>query len=897
MYKQEKKYYQKSFFIALIMAAALFLPFAAIDGGFFVFYGDYNAQQIPFFKMCVQAVHDGTLGWDWHTDLGANFVGSYTYYTLGSPFFWFMTLFPASWSPYLMAPLLCVKFGLISLFSFVYIRRFVTKPQTALIGGLLFAFSGFNLYNVFFQFQDAYIWFPLLLVGLEEAVVNKRRGIFALAVALNALANYFFFIQEVVFLIIYFLCRFGMDKRFDLNLKDFLCLAFESVVGVMIAGILFIPSIYQVLDVPRAHNTLTDWNFLFYGKEQRYGLILEGIFLPPEVSARNNMFNLADGKWSSVALYLPLFSMAGVVAFIKGAKGHWARVVMVICLGMSLIPGLNAAFTMFNNNFYTRWWYMPELICCLATAYTLEHEELDLRFGMKFCAVVTLLMGTLSTLAPFTKTIKDKATGESKTELVPRFLTDDKDGKLNPAVWVSLAIAVGFLVVLFFVIKMRGKLPKKAFTRRLTGIVMVCSMVLGYYFIGYGRIIGPNLYSYNKSMNAEFTINDPDFYRIEGLNEINNVNMLWGMSSLKSFTSIVPGSTFEMYELLGEPRSVNSAPKTDRYALRALTRVKYIMVPKSMNENTRKNDILKLSIYDYMETQGDYDIYTTKYALPMGFAYDSYYTVDEAKGNIKVDNLMVRAAILTDEQVEKFSDILTHEDPDFAGVVNQTQFEKDAMARIAEGVSQFSVNTEGFTAVSSYDTEKLVMFTVPFCKGWSAKINGEPAEVEKIDGGFCAVRVPAGVCDIVFKYRTPGLTLGIILSIAGVVLLCAYMYYLVKVKGDRAKPYVHLYPYDQVDGVKAHSTYIRQLSEQIYNCPERAGDETSELVFPEASEDFVSMEKMDFSARKPRERNSRITEDDEAYRVMEELDLQKKQEHETEQPENESNESQEGNDN
>ena len=158
MYSKEKIYYKKSFFTALIMAAVMFLPFLIIDQGYFTYYGDYNSQQIPFFKHCIELLHNGTSGWDWSTDLGANFVGSYSYYTLGSPFFWFMCLFPSAISQYLMAPLLCVKIALFSLFGFIYIRRFVNKPQTALIGGLLYAFSSFNIYNIFFQFQDAIIW-------------------------------------------------------------------------------------------------------------------------------------------------------------------------------------------------------------------------------------------------------------------------------------------------------------------------------------------------------------------------------------------------------------------------------------------------------------------------------------------------------------------------------------------------------------------------------------------------------------------------------------------------------------------------------------------------------------------------------------------------------------------
>ncbi len=42
MYKQEKKYYQKAFLVALAMAAIMFLPLVIIDGGYFIFYGDYK---------------------------------------------------------------------------------------------------------------------------------------------------------------------------------------------------------------------------------------------------------------------------------------------------------------------------------------------------------------------------------------------------------------------------------------------------------------------------------------------------------------------------------------------------------------------------------------------------------------------------------------------------------------------------------------------------------------------------------------------------------------------------------------------------------------------------------------------------------------------------------------
>lgn len=872
MFKQERKYYGRAFFVTLLMAFVLFLPFTIIDKGIFIFYGDYNAQQIPFFKQCVEAVHNGTLGWDWKTDLGANFFGSYSYYTLGSPFFWFMCLFPSQWTPYLMMPLLCVKIALFGLFAFIYIRRFVTKPQSALIGGILYAFSSFNLYNVFFQFQDAMIWFPLLLIGLEEAVMNKRKGVFALAMAINCLANYFFFIQECVFLVLYFLARYACDKKFNIKVGGFFCLAFECIVGVLIAGVLFVPSIYQVLDVPRSQNILLDWNFIFFGSEHRYGLLLESFFFPPEIAARNEMFKNANAKWSSVALYLPLFSMAGVFAFFKSAKKHWAKPLLLLCLLFAFIPGLNASFTMFNNNYYTRWFYMPTLICCLATAYVLDRDDTDFSFGVSATAVGTFIIAGIALLSPFNREIKKNGTTENIIE--PRFMSIT-----YYPLWIAIGLAFTTVVVLIVLSKFRKIDSHGRFMKRVSVLTVVFSMLLGYYFIGCGRDLGPARGRFNKMMEAKFNIDDPDFYRIEGLDETNNVNMFWGMSSLKSFTSIVPGSTFELYDLVRPmadkgARTVNSAPEYERYGFRAFARVKYIMVPHDMTN--WKNAVEKLEIYEKFDTQGMYDIYKTDYALPMGFAYDDFYYVDAVKDNRKVDNLMVRAAILNAEQAEKYSDILNCLDASTSGDISVDKFKEDAQKRIDNGVMQFSINKKGFTALSSYDSEKLVCFSVPWCKGWSATVNGEPVEVDKINGGLCAIRVPEGLAEISFVYETPGLKLGLMMSGAGVVLLGLYMLIFVAVKRKNGRPYAHLYENDQVPDVKAHKSYISQLSRQIYNCTERGGKITSSQIieFPEAAESFMDTERYDFGSMKPKERNSHITEDDEAYRVMQELDEQ-----------------------
>ena len=211
----------KSFLIALITAVVMFLPSIIWDEGYFLFLGDFNSQQVPFYKLAHAAVRSGNLGWNWYTDLGANFIASYSFYLLGSPFFWLTLPFPNDWVPYLMGPLLMLKYATMSMTATAWLRRYVKNAEFAILGGLLYAFSGYTMYNTFFNhFLDVMVFFPLMLIGMDELIENNTRCVFALAVAINALVNYVFFAGEAVFMVLYFLVKVWMGG-YRPHLRDF----------------------------------------------------------------------------------------------------------------------------------------------------------------------------------------------------------------------------------------------------------------------------------------------------------------------------------------------------------------------------------------------------------------------------------------------------------------------------------------------------------------------------------------------------------------------------------------------------------------------------------------------------------------------------------------------------
>jgi uncharacterized membrane protein YfhO len=63
--------------------------------------------------------------------------------------------------------------------------------------------------------------------------------------------------------------------------------------------------------------------------------------------------------------------------------------------------------------------------------------------------------------------------------------------------------------------------------------------------------------------------------------------------------------------------------------------------------------------------------------------------------------------------------------------------------------------------------DRMLFFSIPYDKGWTLKIDGKPAKIEKVNIGFIGTRIGKGLHSIELKYFTPGLFAGIVLSLIG----------------------------------------------------------------------------------------------------------------------------------
>lgn len=765
---QTKNPYLRVFLIALFTALTFIVPYMILDKGLFLFFGDYCVQQVPFYSLAHDAIKSGNIWWNWNTDLGANFIGSYAFYLLGSPFFWLTIPLPSAAVPYTLGPLLAIKIAVAAVTAYAYISRFVKKQDYAMLGGLLYAFSSYSIYDIFFNhFHEPMAFFPLLLIGLEEYMKNDRKGIFAVTVFINAFVNYNFFVGEVIFVVIYWVIRmFSGDWK--ITLKKYLLLAFEAIIGFGMSCVLIIPAVLAITNNPRTSNLLSGWTLVTYSWPQRYLDIIHSVFFPQDLPSAPNFFPDSNAKWSSVAAWLPMFSMTGAISFLLAKRGNWLRRMLIICFACALIPALNSMFVLFNDAYYARWYYMGVLMLSLATAYAFQAPEIDCVSGFRWTAVITAMFVIGIGLVP--KITDGKFIQIGLEEDLPRF-------------WTYVILVVLGLILTYILMNNFEKGSKTFASYATLSLVVVCCL-FGNLFISTGKGRGwEGTWFKNVAINGykSINVNETQFCRIDVLNGIDNQGMFWRLPTINAFHSVVPASIMEYYTSIGVTRDVASRPDTSFPGVRCLLSVKYLF--DKDNEPTIKMPGWHSTGYQLGFTEWENENY-----IPMGFTYTQYMTKQQFELSASRDRILLKAILLDSDQIARYKNILQP----FNSVTNvdfsDAALKNDCAQRRTHTCSNFSYDNKGFSASITLPSENLVFFSVPFDEGWTATVNGKPVKVEKVNNGFMAVDCPKGTSNIRFNYTTPGLYLGIAVTSVSIIIFVIYILLIRKLQRAKAEP-------------------------------------------------------------------------------------------------------------
>ena len=752
--QSHKKFWQAVGLCALT-AAIFFLPFYILDGGFFHYAGDFNSQQISFYRYMNGFVKgagypDSAFAgaprntFSWATDLGSGVMNAYSFYLYGSPFFWLSVLLPQSWLPYMMVPLLVLKFGVAGGGAYLYLRRYVKNANYAVLGACLYALSGFAVYNVFFNhFVDVVALFPYLLWALDEAIYEDRHGLFAFWVAVNLLNNYFFFVGQVIFLCIYFVCKLTA-KDFRLTGRKFGHLLWESVLGVAMGCLLLFPAVLSLLQNPRTIDLSSGWGFLTYAKVQQYLAILLSWILPPDSPYLTSVWSEGVIKWTSMTAYLPLCSLAGAMAYWRSRKADSKKRIVAVCAVCALVPVLNSAFYALNSSYYARWYYMPTLILAAMTVNALEDPDIDLDAparGIGWIMLATLVFAVVP--------VRDDTTETWSFGVLK-----------NPGQFFAV-LGFGLLGLMLYRVLCSKWRQDSRFAQRMTAAVLAFAFLFSVVHIGIGKFGQWHTDSdlVEQDTNALLLKNDlPEGdYRIDTYKIHDNIGMWLDKSCLQYFGSTAAPSILSFYPGLGVKRDVRSEPEITNYALRGLLSVEYLITTPEKRESFEDEAD---EGWTYLADVDGYTLYHNDNYVPMGFTYDYYVTEATYQTSIKTlrSNLLMRALVLTDEDVAQYGKYLTELSEDMLNDLHYDSYTQDCADRRAHSCSVFQMNNAGFHAEITLDKPNLVFFSVPYDDGFTAYVNGEKTDILQVDEGLMAVLCPAGASSIDFVYQAAGLS-------------------------------------------------------------------------------------------------------------------------------------------
>lgn len=770
----------RTMLLCALTAAIFFLPFYIIDGGFFHYAGDFNSQQISFYRYMNGFIKgagypDGMAGaarstFSWATDLGSGAMNAYSFYLYGSPFFWLSLIFPQNWLPYLMVPLLVLKFAVAGGGAYRYLCRYVRRSDHAVLGACLYAFSGFSIYNVFFNhFIDVVALFPWMLWALDETLYEQEEhyGLFAFWVGVNLLNNYFFFIGQVLFLVIYFICKLT-TKDFPMNVRLFVRLAFESLLGAALGFVLLWPAVLSILQNPRTIDLSSGWGFLTYSKVQQYLAILLSWILPPDSPYITSIWSEGIIKWTSMSAYLPLCSLAGAMAYWRARKGDSKKRIVATCAIFALVPVLNSAFYALNSSYYARWYYMPVLILCAMTASALESpdisaDELDAPVrGIGWLMIATLAFA-----------------------LVPVQDGDTKEWSLgvlqNPGQYAAvLSFGIGSLIL--YRLLCRRWRGSRAFARRMTAVVLAFACAFGMVHIGIGKFSQWHTDSdlveqYTSAIKLKDDLPEGD-WRVDTYKTHDNLGLWLDKSSLQYFGSTAAPSILSFYPALGVKRDVRSEPDISNYALRGLLSVKYLITTPEKQE-----DFLAAADdgWSYYDTKDGFMLYENENYVPMGFTYDYYITEESYETTVKTTraNLLMRALVLSEEDAEAYGKYLEKLPEAKLDDLWYDTYVSDCADRRASACSTFQMTNSGFHAEITLKKDDLVFFSVPYDDGFTAYVNGKEADIVRVDEGLMAVLAPAGENTIDFVYQADGYPLASKVSLAALAAFALYAGYFV----------------------------------------------------------------------------------------------------------------------
>ena len=383
------------YFCTLLLVGFGFYLLMLAENGFTLAYGgDYSAQYIPMGYHIWDTYHDwfktGHFNlFDSTLYLGANSIGSNTYYGLFSPFNLIIIILPREMIPHSIAICSIIKLACAGLFFSFYMKDiFKVKESVARLCGVAYAFCGWGAFYLWYNnYQDILVFFPLVLWGIEKVIKEQKPWLLAVGVFLLAICNYVLMVSYIICAFLYAMFRFFQQVKTKKAKQNFVVLGLGFVgfsLGLLMAIFIFFPALMATMASPKLDGTsygdlLKEYlkngklkeflELLFsWGKAaDQHGRVFQNrvfypileFFFPPTTCRSLPTLELYNWDFDDMAVslwcYVPfiLFLVPALIQSVTEKK--WSHLIGFSLLVFSLFTPVMYFVTMAFKNGYARW--------------------------------------------------------------------------------------------------------------------------------------------------------------------------------------------------------------------------------------------------------------------------------------------------------------------------------------------------------------------------------------------------------------------------------------------------------------------------------------------------------------------------------------------------------------
>ena len=547
---------------------------------------------------------------------GSDLYTTLQFYAIGDPLNILAGLIPLKYQSFLYSLLVIVRLYLAGLAFIYYCFYFGANNKFAMLAGTyIYVFCGYSLFASIRHpfFINPMIYFPLLLLGVEKILKENKPLVFISAVFVSTISNFYFLYMLVFMTLLYTLLKIYLSEdSFKAALQSFFRISVYSSIGILLGSFILYPVVLRFLSDPRISN----------------GYSYDGLLYP--LKYYRSFLNFFSGYGSPG--YWNVMSYGGVallavMIFIINWKGQnrllkWYFLLLTLFL---LFPFAGSALNGFSY-VSNRWIWAYSFIVALVVVnnwHKLCLFSLEKKNKKKLIILSVLYIG-------FNLLFDNAFT---------------KSGHFQLLIFLTLAFMI------FFQDKFKLFYRYKTFNYIIFGMLLL-SIIGNAFFLysSYG-------YSYAKEFSHKFTNMDKqlkenevrELHKILKKNEFcrftasgpiltNNANILYGISSTQYFWSLSSGNIAKFNKEMSLFDNISYRLKTldGRSYLNESASIKYYMA-KDSDSLPFGYKLLKKNAF------GNIGFYINKYALPLGYTYDTHIPWEQYN---KLDSVKKQQAIL-----------------------------------------------------------------------------------------------------------------------------------------------------------------------------------------------------------------------------------------------------------